>query len=180
MNKRLVTRSRNRILSGLGLLFTGLLSTSVSAEILMSAEWAHQACQAWNNEEVLTDKLMKSGWIKNDADRGYKGIQLYRTDCGPDSRVEMQITAKDDKAACVYGGTVTTLKVDSGSDYVMHAKTQRWQEMGQGKYGPMRAMLFRRLKFAGPRFEAMKNMGPFKQFLLLTGKVPGDASSCPR
>jgi hypothetical protein len=28
--------------------------------------------------------------------------------------------------------------------------------------------------------EAMKVMGPFNNFLLLTGKVGGDTSSCPK
>jgi putative sterol carrier protein len=51
--------------------------------------------------------------------------------------------------------------------------------MGRGEYGPMRAMFFNRLQFEGPRFEAMGNMGPFESFLLLVGKVPGDAASCP-
>jgi hypothetical protein len=27
--------------------------------------------------------------------------------------------------------------------------------------------------------EAMGNMGPFENFLLLVGKVPGDVGSCP-
>ena len=40
-------------------------------------------------------------------------------------------------------------------------------------------MLFGRLNFAGPKMEAMGNMGPFKSFLLLVGKVPGDWATCP-
>jgi putative sterol carrier protein len=51
--------------------------------------------------------------------------------------------------------------------------------MGKGEYGPMRAMMFRRLKFDGPMMEAMDNMGPFGSFLLLVGKVPGETASCP-
>ncbi|MDH3639257.1 MAG: SCP2 sterol-binding domain-containing protein [Gammaproteobacteria bacterium] len=166
------------VVSGLALASLALPGRAV-AETLMSAGWAEQACAAWNNEPILTGKLLESGWVTNDTGRGYKVIQLYRTDCGADSRVEMQIAAKEQKAMCIYGGVVQTPELDSGADYVMHATTTRWQEMGKGEYGPMRAMLFRRLKFSGPKFEAMKNMGPFKQFLLLTGSVSGDMSSCP-
>jgi putative sterol carrier protein len=48
-----------------------------------------------------------------------------------------------------------------------------------GMYGPMRAMMFGRLKFDGPYGEAMSNMGPFESFLLLVGKVPGETTACP-
>jgi len=54
----------------------------------------------------------------------------------------------------------------------------RWQEMGRGEYGPMRAMVFGRLH-EGPMLEAMGNMGPFESFLLLVGKVPGSTRACP-
>ena len=67
----------------------------------------------------------------------------------------------------------------AGWVYLMFAKTERWEEMGAGKYGPMKGMMFRRLRFQGPRMEAMNNMGPFKSFLLLTGEIPGDTSVCP-
>lgn len=157
-----------------------MFGSAVRAEVvMMSSEWAQQACETWNETPVLTDELMKSGWVANDSDRGHKVIQLYRTECGADSRVEIRIGAQGDKAICVYGGKTETTQLVSKSDYLMHAKTTRWQQMGQGKYGPMKAMLLRRLKFKGPKWEAMKNMGPFKSFLLLTGTVGGDASSCP-
>ena len=61
----------------------------------------------------------------------------------------------------------------------MFADTSRWQEMGEGLYGPMKGMMTGRLKFKGPKFEAMRNMGPFTNFLLLVGKVPGAVDSCP-
>ena len=61
----------------------------------------------------------------------------------------------------------------------MWAETARWREMGAGDYGPMRAMMFGRLNFEGPKMEAMGNMGPFGGFLLLVGKVPGDWAACP-
>ena len=61
----------------------------------------------------------------------------------------------------------------------MFAQTTRWEEMGAGKYGPMKGMMTRRLRFQGPKWEAMNNMGPFKNFLLLTGQIPGDTAICP-
>ncbi len=76
-------------------------------------------------------------------------------------------------------GKPTAGALNKKSDYLMWAKTRRWQVMGTGKYGPMRAMMLFRLKFQGPKWEAMQHMGPFRNFLLLTGKVPGDTASCP-
>ena len=81
----------------------GLVSISAQAAPLMSAEWAVQACQAWNNNPILANELAEK-WIKNDASRGYKVIQMYRTDCGEDTKVEMTISAKEGKALCTYAG----------------------------------------------------------------------------
>ena len=156
-----------------------LSSATYAAPILMSSDWAQQACDAWNEDPVLTDKLFESGWIKNDLDRGHKVIILYRTNCIGSKRAELKISAVEGKAKCTYGGEVVDKIVDKRADYIMHATTQRWIEMGEGKYGPMRAMMLRRLKFTGPKMEAMGNMGPFKNFLLLAGSVPSDTSSCP-
>jgi putative sterol carrier protein len=147
--------------------------------VLMSADWGKLACDAWNADPVLTDKLVESGWVDNDGKRGFKVMQIYRTDCKDSPRVEMRIAKKDGKALCVYGGKVETAKLDDDMDYVMHASTKRWGEMGRGEYGPMRAMMFGRLEFEGPKLEAMGNMGPFENFLLLTGKVASDTASCP-
>jgi putative sterol carrier protein len=165
----------------LGIASAGLaLQAAAQAPVLMSAQWAAQACEAWNKEPELSGALFESGWVKNDAGRGFKVMQLYRRDCGEQPTAEMRIVAKDDKALCVFGGAVQTAKLDSGADYVMSADTSRWQEMGKGDYGPMRAMMLSRLHFSGPKFEAMGNMGPFSSFLLLVGKVPSDASRCPQ
>ena len=154
-------------------------ATALAAPVMMSAEWGKDACEAWNKDPVLTDKLVASGWVKNDAGRGFKVMQLYRSDCGDKPTVEMRVALKDGKAACVYGGAPETAKLDGGADYVMKARTQRWVEMGRGDYGPMSAMLFGNLGFDGPMMEAMGNMGPFENFLLLVGKVPSDTGSCP-
>jgi putative sterol carrier protein len=106
-------------------------------------------------------------------------MQIYRADCPKSGRIELQIALKDNKAQCVYGGAARTDKLDDGADYLMWAETPRWREMGAGDYGPMRAMMFGSLEFAGPKMEAMGNMGPFEKFLLLVGKVPGDWGACP-
>lgn len=144
---------------------------------MMSAEWTAQACEAWNNDAQLSNGLAEK-WIKNDKGRGYKIIHLYRTDCGEATQTEMKIVAKDGKAACVYGGAVQNAKMDYAVDYTMHATTEKWNEMGAGEYGPMKAMMFGRLKFQGPKVEAMSVMGPFEAFLRLPGKIPGD-KACP-
>jgi len=147
--------------------------------VLMSADWAKDACAAWNNDPVLTDKLVESGWMRNDKDRGFKVMQVFRSDCGDRPTAELRISLKEGKAMCVYGGAVDTRDLEMGSDYVMKAETGRWVEMGKGEYGPMKAMMFGRLGFDGPKLEAMNNMGPFENFLLLVGKVPSDVGSCP-
>ena len=147
--------------------------------VLMSADWARAACEAWNREATLTDQLAESGWAKNDLGRGFKVMQVYRSDCGAGPTAEMRIALKGAKAQCVYGGAVQTAKLDDSADYVMSAETARWLEMGRGEYGPMRAMMFGRLAFVGPKLEAMGNMGPFESFLLLVGKVGSTSASCP-
>jgi putative sterol carrier protein len=145
----------------------------------LSPSWAQAMCTAWNADPVLTDKLVESGWIRNDAGRGYKAMQIYRADCPTSARIEMQIALKGEKAQCVYGGPAKTARLDGGADYLMWAESSRWREMGAGEYGPMKAMMFGRLNFEGPNMEAMGNMGPFGNFLKLVGKVPGDWAACP-
>lgn len=156
----------------------GASTGTFAAPVMMSAEWAQGMCAAWNADPVLTRKLVESDWVKNDKGRGYKVMQVYREDCAGSPRIELKVALKDGKATCIAAGPAVT-KLDTSADYVMWAETGRWQEMGRGEYGPMRAMFFNRLKFEGPMGEAMGNMGPFENFLLLVGKVPGDAATCP-
>jgi putative sterol carrier protein len=106
-------------------------------------------------------------------------MQLYRSDCGDKATAEIRVALRDGKAACVYGGAPETSTLESSADYVMKAETGRWLEMGKGDYGPMRAMMLGRLGFDGPKLEAMGNMGPFGNFLLLVGKVASDTGTCP-
>lgn len=164
----------------LSLMAAAVLTCSATAAFaatpMMSVEWTAEACDAWNKDATLTDGLAGK-WIHNDNGHGYKIIHLYRTDCGEATMTELKIVAKDGKALCVYGGAVQT-KPDFDVDYEMHAETTRWDEMGAGEYGPMKAMFLGRLKFSGPKMEAMGVMGPFEAFLRLPGKIPGD-KACP-
>jgi putative sterol carrier protein len=155
-------------------------SSAYAAPVFMSAEWAAEACAAWNaNEELVTG--LGGDWIDNNAARGYKVIHVYRQDCKDSPRVELTISKDDDKAKCSYGGAVEHQELNDEVDYLMYATDEDWVCMGEGKWGcgPKLAMMTFKLKFEGPKMEAMSVTGPFEQFLLLTGKVESDRSSCP-
>lgn len=175
--KKLITTGA--IALGLGVLLVPFLVSPATGEelVFMSADWAELACEAWNEDERLTGELGK--WMQNDLDRGFKIMQIYRRDCEDSPRVELRIEERDGSTQCVYGGAVKIEELSPKADYLMFADTQRWQEMGADKYGPMKAMMFGRLKFKGPKGEAMNNMGPFGNFLVLTGQVPSNADVCP-
>ena len=172
-----VTLGRGAIAAGCAAFLAG--AAQAADPVLMSADWAKAACEAWNADAVLPVKLQESGWIANDKKRGYKLLRIARKDCESSPKVELRIASKDGRAQCVAGGAATPDALDTDVDYLMTAKTNRWVEMGKGEYGPMKAMFFGRLSFDGPMGEAMGNMGPFESFLRLVGKVPGDWASCP-
>ena len=153
-------------------------SSSAGDVVYMSVPYIKKFCDSWNEDELLTVGLADSEWVDNDGDKGFKIIQLYRRDCPDSDPVEMQFERQGDKAMCVYAGKVENPDLDRSADYEMFADTKRWIEMGNGEYGPMKGMMFGRLKFKGPKMEAMGNMGPFKNFLLMFG-APGDTSKCP-
>ena len=71
--------------------------------LLMSAPWARLACDAWNAEPALTGQLVESGWVKNDAKRGFKVLQIYRTDCADSPRVELRIAERPGGATACPG-----------------------------------------------------------------------------
>ena len=123
--------------------------------------------------ESHTGEGMSTKWTQNDDDRGYKLLQVYRMDCPDSPRIQLRIADRDGAVTCVEAGLATDEELNSSCDYVMFAKTERWLEMGAGKYGPMVGMMTGRLKFQGPKWEAMKNMGPFKSFLQLVQVNPG-------
>jgi len=155
-----------------------LATAPALATPLMSPEWAAAACESFNANSILTNGLGEK-WIKNNAGRGHKIIHMYRDDCGDKTKIQLTIVPDgSNKARCSYGGKVVNPTLSESADYLMWATTKRWREMGQGEYGPMKAMMFNRPKFEGPKAEAMGVMGPFEQFLLLPGKVAGN-DSCP-
>ena len=146
----------------------------------MDAAWAGGICKAWNNNATLTGKLV--AWAKNNGGKGYKLIRIYRTECKASSAVELKIAPKDGKALCIASGKAGSEKPNFDVDYEMHAATKDWECMGEGSFGcgAMGAMMSGKLKFQGPKIEAMKVMGPFGAFLRLTGTVGGDKKSCPQ
>ncbi len=158
----------------------GVSAGSIAAPAFMSPEWAAEACQAWNQDQDLT-KGLGGDWINNNAGRGYKVIQIYRTDCQGEKRVELTISEDNGQAKCSYGGAVRHSQLNSDVDYLMYASDDDWACMGEGSWGcgPMGAMATGKLQFEGPKMEAMSVMGPFEGFLLLTGKVPADRKACP-
>ena len=150
----------------------------------MDPVWAKQACNAWNANATLTTQLgskSSSKWISNDAGRGFKVLQMYRSQCGVKSKVQLTIADKGGKATCIYGGKPDGKKMNLAVDYVMHATDKNWTCMGKGSWGcgAMGAMMTGKLQFDGPKGEAMSVMGPFEGFLLLTGKVDSDRKACP-
>ena len=166
-----------------------LLASPLMAADFMDAAWAKQACAKWNQTPILTTQLAEMPgdmfgdgykWIKNDAGRGYKMIQIYRdgNSCGASKAIQLTISNKNGKAMCIYGGKPDGKKMNYSVDYVMHATDPHWACMGSGRCGVMGSMMTGKLKFRGPKMEAMKVMDPFSAFLKLTGQVPGAKSAC--
>ncbi len=170
----------SRVVAALGLLAAA--AASAHADTFMDDKWAQQVCSQWNQNQTLTTDLGgKDGWVANNGGKGYKALQMYRDGCGASTRVELDIAPKDGKAMCVYAGPVKTTKLNSSVDYLMHASDADWTCMGKGSWGcgAMGAMMSGKLQFEGPKMEAANVMGPFGDFLLLTGKVASSKSSCP-
>ncbi len=167
------------------ILALSLASTSLMAVEYMDAAWAKQACNAWNKSAVLTTQLgskHESKWISNNAGRGYKLVQMYRSSCGVKTKIQLTIADKGGKAMCIYGGKPDGKKMNMKVDYLMHATDKNWNCMGRGSWGcgAMGAMMSGKLRFSGPKMEAMKVMDPFESFLKLAGKVPGNQKACPK
>jgi putative sterol carrier protein len=156
------------------LLSLALVGSAMSANVFMGPEYAKELCEVWNKTPRLTEELGKSeSWISVPE----RKIFLYREDCSPDKQIQLTIKNEENKALCVYGGPAKDKR--GKDDFLMYAETKRWEEMGKGAYGPMKAMMLGRLKFGGPKGVAMKNMGPFEAFLTALGKPSYDASKCP-
>ena len=145
----------------------------------MDAAWASEACEAWNDNETLTTKLGEK-WIKNDADRGYKVVRMFRTECGEKAKIQLTLVEQDGKAICSYGGAPDDKVFNKKQDYLMHATDEHWTCIGTAKFGcgAMGAMMSGKLKFTGPKMEAMGVMKPFGAFLKLTGQLGGEKVAC--
>ena len=63
----------------------------------------------------------------------------------------------------------------------MHATDENWTCMGKGPFGcgATGAMTTGKLKFSGPKVEAMGVIGPFDSFLQMTGRIPSDKGASP-
>lgn len=151
-------------------------STGAVAEpVMLSEDWGKSACEAWSADQVLTKGLFESGWVTNQKNnKGYRIIEIYRSDCPSSPHLQLKLEPKDGKAVCAGSGKM----FDKDWDFLMYAKTEHWVSMGKGEVGPMGGMMTGKLKFEGSMWEAMQNMGPFKNFLLLFGKVPSDTKTC--
>ncbi len=157
------------------------LSSSMSmADVFMDEEWAEKACELWNSNTTLTVDLATNDWMGNNS-RGYKLIRLYRTDCGHATQVQLKIEDKNNKAVCTFGGLPDEQKLDKEVDYLLHATDKHWTEMGDGTYGPFKALMFGYLTVQGPYDEAMYSLTPFSEFLKLAGSIAGDKGkdNCP-
>jgi len=106
---------------------------------------------------------------------------MYRSSCGAPTKVQLTIADKGGKAMCIYGGKPDGKKMNMDVDYLMHASDKDWACMGKGSWGcgAMGAMMSGKLKFSGPKMEAMKVMAPFEGFLKLAGTIPGNKAACP-
>ncbi len=149
-------------------------SVAMAQPVFMDDQWAQAFCEVWNNTPTLVDGLGGNGAWSEVPERK---LFLYRKDCGKGKMVQLTIKTENGKATCVYGGWKKDERTDN--DFLMYADTKRWMEMGRKEYGPMRAMMFGRLKFKGPKMVAMKNMGPFEAFLDAMDAVESDTSRCP-
>lgn len=152
------------------------LSLNGFASVMMSADFGAELCEAWNMNDTLTTELDK--WMDNNLGRGYKAMLLKRSDCGASPMIQITLQKVDGLTWCTYGG-IATHQANEKADYIMTAETKHWVEMGNGDYGPAIAMLTGKLKFKGPKGEAMANMKPFESFLTLIAEPKGDASTCP-
>ena len=150
-----------------------LFVANIQAAIFMSPEWAEEFCDAWNeNDQLMTD--LGGSFIENDGGRGYKMMVMYRRDCRM-PKVQITLEQEDGLAICVDSGLVVE-STNFAYDYLMSAKTKNWRKMGSGSLGPTAAMMTGKLRFSGPKKEAMRFIGPFKGFLRLTGAVETDYS----
>lgn len=156
------------------LLLLSIGGIALATPIFMDGDYGKALCEEWNKTPQLVDQLGKSeSWIAVSE----RKIFMYREDCTDKKQIQLTIRNENGKAKCVYGGPAKDKR--EKEDFLLYAETKRWLEMGRKEYGPMKAMMFGRLKFEGPKGVAMRNMGPFEAFLDIVDNPPHDASKCP-
>lgn len=161
-------------MKGTVFVFLGIVGSSFAVPVFMDGEYAKALCDVWNKTPQLVGELGKSeSWIAVPE----RKIFIYREDCGDTKQIQLTIKNEQGRAVCVYGGPAKDRR--GPNDFLMYAETKRWLEMGRKEYGPMKAMMFGRLKFEGPKGVAMRNMGPFEAFLDIVDEPPHDANKCP-
>ena len=118
------------------------------------------------NASPTAAELVASGWTANDGGKGFKVLQIVVE--GTDMTAELHLDGTG-KIVKYHRGLPTKMNYDY--DYKMSATQDGWAEMGTGKNGPMYRMtpFVGALSFEGPMAEAMGNMGPFAQFLVVIG-----------
>ena len=167
-----------KLILGIIIVFTPL----ANAMDFMDAGWAKKVCNKWNTNNILSQQLAGS-WIANDAARGYKLIQMYRTECGASSKIQLTIQSKGGRALCTYGGYPNNKRFNVSVDYLLHAKDKHWICMGEGKFGcgAMGAIKTGKLKFKGSQVEMKQVIEPFSTFLNLVGQISGNRGidHCP-
>jgi putative sterol carrier protein len=167
-----------KIVLGIIIVFTPL----ANAMDFMDASWAKKVCNKWNGNTMLNNQLA-GAWIANNAGRGYKLIQMYRTECGASSKIQLTIRNKGGQAICTYGGYPNNKGLNRAVDYVLHAKDKHWVCMGEGKFGcgAIGAMKTGKLQFSGPQAEMKQVIAPFSAFLSLVGQTSGSkgVDHCP-
>jgi len=157
--------------------FSLFASAAIAADsaVMLSEPWGQAACEAWNADAVLSEGLFESGWVTNHKNnRGFRIIEIYRSDCPNSPHIQLKLVPQGKRAECAASGPM----FDKEWDFLMYAKTADWVAMGKGEVGPMGGMMTGKLKFDGSMWEAMQNMGPFKNFLLLFGKIPTSVDAC--
>ncbi|CAG0878818.1 unnamed protein product [Cyprideis torosa] len=111
---------------------------------------------------------------------------MYRTECGEETQVQLTLVEDQGSAVCAYGGAPDDKEFNKKQDYQMHASDEHWTCIGAGKFGcgAMGAMMSGKLKFTGPKMEAMGTLGEYNTImnslrnqlieLIQQGAIPAD------
>jgi len=122
-----------------------------------------ELCKAWNNS-TLPNKLGEKGsnWINKGKKKGTQTMVFWVKNCKT-KKVQLTVENKDGKAICTYGGIAKTTK----PDWKIYPPSYKWFKCATG-VNPMWQLLG---NFSGSMGVAMKNMGNFKVFFKVVGKL---------